>query len=256
MTSEIKRDNWFLCPKPRPDARSLLFCLPFAGGGASIFHSWHRSFAKNIEIRAVQLPGRESRFREPRITNASILGKEIADALDPYLDQPFSLFGYSMGALLAFEVTRELRRRGKPLPACLFLAAMHAPQKPGELPPMGHLPDKELLDHIDYYFQPTDEAWKNPELREVLFPILRDDFLVGETYKYADEPPLPCPINVYAGSDDRAISLYDAEAWQDQTTGAIELNTFPGGHFFSDDTLREIQRRINRRIIALIGENS
>ena len=106
----VERDPWVLRPMPRPEAALRLICLPFAGAGASVYHAWSNAFPESIEVLAVQSPGRESRLREPRITNACALAKEIANALGPYLDRPYALFGYSVGALVAFEIVRELRR--------------------------------------------------------------------------------------------------------------------------------------------------
>lgn len=254
MTSIVDRDRWILGPKPNPDAGGRLFCLPFAGGGASVYRGWTDAFPTSVEVRALELPGRESRFGEPRISNAGVLAKEITNALSPYLDRPFALFGYSVGALLAFEVARELHRRGGPLPAYLFVAAMRAPHVPKVHPPLAHLPREEFLDQINYYYQPSDDAWKIPELLEVFLPILRDDMAINETYEYADEPPLPCPIDAYVGADDKGTPLASAEAWRDQTSTEFELTVFPGGHFFLHEALPELQQRVRDRMKRLIGD--
>ena len=77
--------SWVICPKTRANPKVRLFCFPFAGAGASMYHGWHRAFHEEMEVCAVQLPGRESRMREPRITDAIALSQQIADAIEPYL---------------------------------------------------------------------------------------------------------------------------------------------------------------------------
>jgi medium-chain acyl-[acyl-carrier-protein] hydrolase len=245
--------SWFMCRKPNADPKVRLFCLPFAGGGASAYHGWPQAFPEDMEIRAVQLPGREWRMREPRFTSAVALAQAIADALDPYLDRPFALFGYSMGALLAFETARALRRRGRRLPAHLFLAAMRAPHVPSIVPPLARLPQDQLLREVRRYYQPPEDTFI-PELLELFLPVLRDDMALVDDYAYYAEPPLSCAIDAYAGANDRSTTVEAATRWCDQSIGPFALTVFPGGHFFLHDALPELQRKVAGRLHALIGD--
>jgi surfactin synthase thioesterase subunit len=252
MIPPVRNDPWFLCTEPRHEAKMRLFCLPFAGAGASVYRTWSGVFPRSIEIRAVQLPGRESRLREPRIRNAVILAHEIADALCPYLDRPFALFGYSLGALLAFETVRALRRQGKPQPACLFAAAMHAPHLPDVHPPLSQLPHDRFIEQVNAYFQPQDAAWRIPELLDMLLPILRDDMSMVDSYDYSIEPPLACPIDVYIGTEDRSVPAPSAQAWQEQTAAGFRMTAFPGTHFFLHSALPQLQEKVSHGLAALL----
>jgi len=224
--------------------------LPFAGGGASVYRKWPDDIPNYIEMAAVQLPGRESRLKEPRLTNMADIVHEVANAINPFLEQPYVLFGYSFGALIAFELARELRRRKKPLPTNLLVAAMHAPHTQAAHSPFAHLPEQEFLEHIDKYYQPSDEAWKIPELRDLILPILRDDIRVGEDYEYLHEQPLSCPIDVYVGTNDKSTPVSSAKEWQTQTTADYNLTEFPGSHFFIQESLTELQKKIYNRILG------
>lgn len=123
-------DSWFRCPQPRANASHRLYCFPYAGGGSSIFNQWPKQFLEHVEIRILQLPGRESRFQESPYTCMARLIDDLCTALINHLDIPFSLFGHSMGALICFELARELRRQGGTLPSHLFVAGERAPHLP------------------------------------------------------------------------------------------------------------------------------
>lgn len=241
-----------MCPKPNADARIRLFCLPFAGGGASIYHGWPRAFSRDVELRAVQLPGRESRLREPRIKSATALAQAVAEAIAPQLDRPYALLGYSMGALLALETARALRRHGHPAPAHLFVAAFRAPQVPPVVPPLANLPDELLLNAVREHYQPPKDALQIPELRALFLPVLRDDIALVDDYVYYAEPLLTCGIDAYVGAQDRSTPVAAAERWRDHTSAAFSLSVLPGNHFFVGAAMSALQRKVASRLEALM----
>lgn len=218
-----------------------LFCFPFGGGGASMFHAWSDAMGDDVEVRALQLPGRETRFRESRETNIDNLIDDIVTALAAYQDKPFVLFGYSLGSLLAFEACRRIRKQNMTMPEHLFIGAFGAPQLPPPHPPIAALADREFVEKVEYYYQPGGEAWNNLELRQFLLPVLKDDIALYETYVYRDDRPLNCPIDVFVGDSDRSIPLEMSEPWSEQTSAEMNRHVFSGGHFFIDEYLREIQ---------------
>jgi medium-chain acyl-[acyl-carrier-protein] hydrolase len=199
---------------------------------------------EDIEVTALQLPGRETRFDEQRETDITQLVNRIVDALQGYLDKPFAMFGYSLGALLAFEVTRELRRRGLAMPVHLFIAAMRAPQTPRVHPPLAGLDDESFIQQIEHYYSPQNEAWNIAELREMILPVLKDDIALAEGYNYTDETPISPPIDAYAGDQDLGAPPELVQRWSEQTTGKMTYHRFPGSHFFIDSALAEIQKSV------------
>src|SRR5690349_2609819 len=113
-------NKWIVCQEPNPDASVRLFCFPYAGGSASAFRTWATHIPPYIEVCAIQLPGHETRLREPLMTSLPPLTCALADALAPYLDKPFTFFGHSMGAIICFELARKLRKLQWPGPRALF----------------------------------------------------------------------------------------------------------------------------------------
>jgi medium-chain acyl-[acyl-carrier-protein] hydrolase len=251
---DVAPASWVLRPRPQTGARVRLFCLPFAGGGASTYHAWPSAFERDVEICAVQLPGRESRMHERRITSALVLAQALADAVEPYVDRTFALFGYSMGALLAFETARELRRRRLPMPAQLFVAAMRAPHIASAVPPLSRLPPDQLVRAVRSHYQPPEDVFQIPELLDLYLPILRDDMALVDDYVYHAEPPLSCAIDAYVGAHDRSTSIEANGRWREQTAGAFAQTVFPGSHFFLRDELPALQRRVAARLDAVIGD--
>ncbi len=226
---------WVARAQPRAGARLRLFCFPFAGGGASTYRGWPASLPAAIEVCPIQLPGRASRFHEPPFRRAGELVRAAADGLEPLMDRPFALFGHSMGALVVFELARELRRRGRRGPVLLAVSGHHAPQRPDPEPPISQLPDDEFVAALrERYDGIPAEVLAEPELLELVLPALRADVMVLESYVHRPEAPLECPISCFGGEGDRQVSLADLEAWGEMTRDSCRVRRFPGGHFFLD----------------------
>src|SRR5579885_2458434 len=111
---------WFVSPKPRADAVVRLYCLPYAGGGATVFHRWSAEVGPDIEVWALRLPGRETRIAESPRFRAADVARQLMEHLD---DRPYAIYGQSMGARIGFEVIRMLRAAGSPLPVRFYAGA-------------------------------------------------------------------------------------------------------------------------------------
>lgn len=245
-----KRSNpWISCPRPNPGANIRLFCFPYAGGGASIFHSWGANLPQEIEVCAVQLPGRENRLREPPYSGLQGLVQRLTGALSPLLDRPFAFFGHSMGALISFELTRNLRRQGLRGPAHLLVSAHRAPARPYPLPPLSQIPTRDLIEQLRYLGGTPDELLKDNQMMQFLLPVLRADFSVCETYTYLKEPPLDCAISAFGGLRDRYVSREDLADWQTETHGTVMVELLPGGHFFIHQEREQLLQSIRKSLL-------
>jgi len=232
MTTTIALDPWIACRKPNPQARLRLFCFPYAGTGASIFRTWSDSLPADVEVCPVQFPGRGTRLMETPFTQLSPLVQALAQTLLPLLDKPFAFFGHSLGALVGFELARQLRRQSGVQPVRLFVSADRAPQFPHRERPMHALPDEEFLVELRRLNGIPEKVLEEVEIMQTMLPVLRADLAVCETYVYSTEPPLNCPISTFGGLQDRRVSRGDLEAWRNQTSASFSLRMFPGDHFF------------------------
>ncbi|HEV2800643.1 MAG TPA: alpha/beta fold hydrolase [Pyrinomonadaceae bacterium] len=219
---------------PNPQARLRLFCFPYAGGSAHAFRAWPEKLSRiGVEVCPVQLPGRGSRMSETPYTRLAPLVEAIAAGLRPLLDKPYAFFGHSMGALTAFELARLLRREGAPaLPAHLFLSAASAAHLVEFERPTYDLPEAEFIEELRRLSGTPPEVLEHPELLSLLIPLLRADFAVCQTYEYAPEAPLNCPITAFGGLEDDEVPRARLEAWGEHTTAAFKLRLLPGDHFF------------------------
>lgn len=231
---------WLVRSKAAGDEPVRLFCLPYAGGGASAFRSWPARLP-GVDVLGVQPPGRETRLSEPPLTRWQPLITALADAVAGELDRPYAIFGHSMGARVGFELARELRRRGQPAPVALFASACKAPHVPRPpLPKFDAMPEKVFVARLRRMNGTPPEVFDHPELLELLLPAIRADFSLADSYEYADEPALDCPLRVYGGSLDREAREDELLAWQAHTTQSFDLTMLPGGHFVIVSHEREI----------------
>jgi surfactin synthase thioesterase subunit len=226
-----------------------LFCLPFAGGAASIYRPWGQVLSEKIEVCPVQLPGRENRYSEKPITDAYVLAKTIANEMLPYLERPYAIFGHSMGALLTFEIARELARMNAPSAKVLLFSAHRAPRQPRKRPLLHALPDQEFIDNLRQYGGFPAEIIKNKEFIDFILPTMRADMTLCDLYAYRnDDPALNIPFEVYAGAEDQEAGPEEMVGWGEHTMAGSNLKIFDGGHFFLRTHSRELLECISKSL--------
>lgn len=233
--------RWLACRRRRPDAAFRLICFPHSGGSSGEYVRWG-DFTPDMEVWAVQLPGRGARLDEPNLTRMDAL----VDALlaEVTFAPPFALFGHSKGALVAYEVARGLRDRGRVGPSLLVASAYRPPPRGRRLQRVSQLSDEDLLAAVEQtYGTLPAEIRAEPELVALMVPPLRADFEVLETYTHVAGEPLDCPILVAAGADDE-VKPAELDEWRLATRAAFELATFPGGHFYLRDQRDALLQRI------------
>lgn len=211
-------------------ARPKMFCFPHAGGGASFYRNWERNLRGLADVRAVQLPGREERFREPRYYSIHRLADALFEAEEGrgWFDGACILFGHSMGAKIAFEVARRLVLQGRP-PALLLVSG----SRPVHMPPrklLSDLPDEAFDAELRQLAGTPEEILREPDLMRMFRPLLRADFAMDESY--VCDACLDVPLCVFSGDADEEVCRQDLEAWREQTRRAFAAHILPGDHFF------------------------
>jgi medium-chain acyl-[acyl-carrier-protein] hydrolase len=212
-----------------------LFCFPHAGAGAGAFRAWSRTLPAGVDVLAIQAPGRETRLGEAPFREFPPLVTEVASALRAYADRPMAFFGHSLGALVAFEVTRELQRRGSNGPVRLLVSASRAPHQALRRSPISGLPDADFLHELGRMGGTPHELLGEDELMALLLPALRADFRLSESYRTSTTARVACPISAFGGSEDSQATAEELAGWALHTTAGFQLRLYPGNHFFIFD---------------------
>jgi surfactin synthase thioesterase subunit len=230
----------FVVPVPRPCAGTILFCCPPAGTGPRAFRTWPALLPSTVEVRVLALPGRDRRIAEPPAIDIPA----IAGAVAAGADRPFAFYGHSLGGRIAFEVTRELRRRGAPLPVCSYVGASWPPHLRDPRSAIALAPDDEFAAAVRDMGGVPPGALDHPELRALLLPVIRHDFAWYHDYACTEEPPLDVPLVAFSGADDDVTPPELAVEWGRHTTAGLRVHQLAGGHFFHESAAREVTELI------------
>ncbi|MEU2915727.1 thioesterase II family protein [Streptomyces massasporeus] len=249
MPDRLIAETPFVRRARRSNRRVRLFCFPHAGAGASAFAAWPDLFPSDVEIVAVQLPGREDRVGEPHPASVDVAVRMVAVALRPYLQGPYAFFGHSGGALLAFELARALRKRGTQ-PGHLFLSGQSAPGYDVAAPELHRLSDDDFSAALRSLDGTSDGVFTDPELMKLLLPTLRADFTLWENHRHRPDQPLSVPVTALGGDTDPRAPVGGLRAWEEQTTGAFSVEVFPGGHFYLNDSEAELAAVLGRTLLG------
>jgi pyochelin biosynthetic protein PchC len=246
-------DQWLRRWPRQPAALLQLVCFPHAGGSASAFRGWTAHLPPTVELVAVQYPGREDRFGEPMVDDMAVLVDAVSDALAATLDRPYVLFGHSMGSAVAYETAQELRRRGVPGLRRLVASGREAPvRRRGGIVHRGD--DEALCAELTRLGGTAVEVLADPELRRAVLGYVRNDYRLIETYTPRPAPPLDCPVTVFNGTDDPELSIADAHGWAPLGNGEVDVQSFPGGHFYLTAQRAQVVAALLRRLDpALVG---
>ncbi|MEU7135930.1 alpha/beta fold hydrolase [Streptomyces sp. NPDC046261] len=228
-----------------------LVCLPYAGSGAGFYRPWNGLGPEGVHVVPLQLPGREELFLDDPYEDAAVAAAELAPRVVELVGEqaPIALFGHSLGAVLAFELAREIQRSGHPGLTHLFVSGSPGPWS-GRSERATGLGDEEFIERVGEFAGYRHEAFDDPDLREILLPLLRADVAMHENYKPASDEPLPIPVTSLRGADDQLVSRAQAEEWQAATSGRFSYRELPGGHMYLVDSPKSLLETVAHELGA------
>jgi surfactin synthase thioesterase subunit len=239
--------QWAVRRLRRPQATTSLYCFPHAGGSPGEYVRWSDDLP-DLQVWGIHLPGRTTRSNEPPYTRIEPLVEALVGAVS--FAERSVFFGHSLGALVAFETARELRRRGLSQPDGLIVSSCPAPPFPAAAEPVSTLADDALLTRAARRWGiPAEDLSADPTLRAHALACLRGDLAVLENYRYRPEQPLDAWISVMAGEQESTRA--DAPDWRQHTRRPIGRAVLPGGHFYfrqhRPETLRVLRETVLTR---------
>ncbi|MFI9274441.1 thioesterase II family protein [Kitasatospora sp. NPDC052896] len=223
--------GWARIPEPRPAARLRLICFHAAGAGPSMYRSWASGLPEEVELVAVQLPGRETRLGEERLTDYPTAVAAAFEGLAPLFSRPYALFGHSMGALLGYGVALAAQRAGLREPSRLLLSGCEGPGAWRTVPERLTWSDQRLVEELRRNGGTPEEVLAMPELLELVLPVLRSDYRIVDSFQPPAGGRLECPLSVFGGEEDR-MDRDGLAAWSAVSRAECSVRMFPGGHFF------------------------
>lgn len=224
-----------------------IFCLPYAGAGASIYAMWQKYMGDQAEIVPVQLPGREMRIGEELISDCDTLVQTIYQEIEPKLTEDFSIFGHSMGGILAFELAHLIHKKKGIWPKTLFMSATTL--DPEHMPRVEKMDDETLRDYLLATQGAVRELVDNSEFRRVYFPIIKNDYHLVEDY-YCHKGNIGCPIYAFASKDDTLIPYTKTEKLEHYTND-FHMTYMTGNHFYVRNLGKQITGVMTETLAAV-----
>lgn len=253
--------SWLLGAPRKADARALVFSFAHGGSSALSLKPFIEAAGPELDVIAVQLPGRGARFGEPFAETCDALLADLLPVMAAAIDRPYALFGHSVGAALAFAAAGELERRGEEPPLALFVSAFAPPPGDGAARKAGPLSTADWLRLSDHAFlaqlarfAPVDpRAWRDDGVRDLIVKPTRADFRLAETVPLGGAQAIATPIVAFGGRDDPEAPAETLERWRALTTGTFARETFDGGHFYFDSDARPVAGSVWRALDRLIA---
>ena len=240
-------NSWLINFSDIDNFKPRMYMLPFAGGNASMYADWADDIP-DVSIVGIQYPGRGARYMEPCISDASIMASKIAQLIEYQEDQHFFIFGYSMGAALAFETLAKLKHKTQAKCLGLFVAARGAPDQISQRKPIHALDDISFIENLRDIADIPEEVIGDGELMDLLMPMLRSDFKLAESYQRIQKLVLPINITALFGEKDPYADRDASLGWSGYTSACFQYRSFSGGHFFINEHKNQLKFIVRENI--------
>lgn len=248
-------NRWFLRFSRSSTPSLRLFCFPFAGSSASVFRSWIDELPEEVEVLAIQLPGRENRLRERCMHDMDEIVEKLELEIDSCLDPPFVFFGHSLGSLIAYELLRRLEVSGRHRAELFFASGGPAPHTClSPAAPLRLTQDQILLD-LRRISQAHSSLLDDREVLALMLPMLQADFEIYANYRYRETVPLQSPLVVIRGATDAYVTQQSQLEWKRHTDRKFSFHTIPGPHLFMVDSPGALIALVNAYLAPILNRH-
>lgn len=208
----------------RGDTGHVLLCLPHAGGIADLFRPWGALVGSRADVWAVDYPGRRSATGRLWTTLGDLAGRIVRECAGV---ETLTVFGHSLGAILAHEVVAQLGAEGVS-PHRLVASASPTPARRA-LGPAGDVTSRaEELLHTGGTPAPV---LADAEFHRHALGLLRGDLTVLDAHRPSTER-LDVPLVALAGLADGVCPPATVAEWASCSSRFQRVRYFSGGHMF------------------------
>ncbi|WP_433599764.1 thioesterase II family protein [Nocardia sp. CA-135953] len=217
-------------------ARPPLLICPHAGSGASTYRAFSKVLSEHFDVLIFQYPGRQDRAREAALAT---LPELAAGAFAEFRTSehnrglPLTVFGHSMGAMVAFELVRNAEAAGLEV-RLLAPSAAVSPGRAIDLPPHP-TEDEQILDHLGAMEGTGADVLGSRELMRMALPVVKADYRAFDAYTCPVDVQVQAKIHVLGGAEDPFITPRELYGWSNHSTREIDVTIFDGGHFYLND---------------------
>ena len=231
-----------------------MFCLPYAGGSASIYYEWADAFNGALEICPLEYAGRGKRFCDDYFKSIEEAAEDMSEKIIKQRRGEYVIYGHSMGCLVALETLFALKKKGAYMPKAVIIAGTRPPHLMYKDKPLEKMTRDELMQEIFSMGQMEKEIMEDKEMYDIVADIMYADVQMFKSYqRHYNDGKLNVPMLVLAGEDDEEAPEEDMMEWQNYTKGDFEFEQFEGDHFFAfhnKSVYDFIIRYLRRRLVA------
>jgi medium-chain acyl-[acyl-carrier-protein] hydrolase len=205
-------------------ADKVLYAIGPAAAGAGVWEETASALDGSVDLRAIRLPGRESRFLEGPLCSVDLQVRDLLAEIRAEIEdecQPYSLVGMCSGAVLAFELAvalEETENLEKP-DSLIVINPIPLTGAAGKLagPGSGVSTEKWLSNVAG---MPVKMI--TPEVMEVFGPTIEADLAALGSYEYGGKI-LTTSITVVRSRSDGPLPTDNGHDWSTFTAGRCEL---------------------------------
>lgn len=223
-----------------------IFLLHFAGGSCYSFDFLKNDIHSNFEYHALELPGRGKRNHESHlvIKTAAVLDYVSQIKKLRNKNQPYIIYGHSMGATLGLAVTKKMEEHSDP-PHILIVSGNPGPGASFNDKERHTLSDPEFKQELRSLGGVPEEILEDEDLYNYFSPIMRADFEILEKNKHS-EIGLVVNTAIFAIMGDQEETVAEIENWKMYTSNKFEHQVLPGNHFFIHSQVKTLAKIINK----------
>ncbi|WP_392667061.1 thioesterase II family protein [Streptomyces sp. LN785] len=244
------RDTTVVRPKRKPDARRILFCLGFCGGGTGAYLPWAAALPEDTELAVICYPGREGRFTEEFAETWEELVQDSLSAVRSAADRPYVLFGHSLGGWMAFDLAVRIKESGGRAPDAVVVSSANSPRRQLDghdmwpnSPRAAHS-DVLLVEWMTSFGLIPQHALDDPDLREMAVDLMRADLQVRDSFRFRPGSAVDVPLQLFTGLTDEVVEPNTADHWRELAQGGFRHDVLPGSHFYTPQVWASLPGRI------------